>query len=313
MLKRANFWSDKKIVITGGNGFLGTRLIAKLKTLNPKNLISADLPRYDLRRYDDCIKAFKGSDIVIHLAANVGGIGYNQKFPATLFEDNLLLGINTLKAAKDLSLYKYVGIGTICSYPKDTPTPFKENYLWNGYPEGTNAPYGLAKKMLIVQSEAYKKQYGFNSINLLPVNMYGPGDNFNPKSSHVIPSLIKKFVDAKNQNKKTVIIWGSGNPTREFLYVEDAAKAIVLATSKYNKTGPVNLGSGKEISIKNLALLISKIVGYSGKMKFDKSKPDGQPRRKLDTTLAEREFGFCATTNFETGLTKTIRWYLSNY
>lgn len=311
-MKITNFWKTKRITITGGNGFLGKHLVDRLQTLNPKAINVVSSSRYDLRDYDMCKKALKGSDIVIHLAANVGGIGYNQKNPATLFDDNILLGVNTLKAAKDLGVSKYVGIGTICSYPKFTPTPFKEEFLWNGYPEETNAPYGLAKKMLIVQSIAYRKQYGYNSINLLPVNMYGPGDNYNPESSHVIAALTKKIFEARDKNKKEVIIWGTGKATREFLYVEDSAKGILLATEKYNKSDPVNLGSNFEISIRDLAKLISKIIGYRGRLIFDKSKPDGQPRRRLDTQKAQKEFGFKAETNFEEGLEKTIEWYQKN-
>lgn len=305
-----NFWKDKSVVVTGGAGFLGTHLVKKLLKLNPSKIIIPNHKKVDLRDYRSCIKAFKDADIVIHLAGNVGGIGYNQDKPAELFDDNILMGVNTMRAAKACNVKKVVIIGTICAYPKFTPVPFKEKDLWNGYPEETNAPYGLAKKMLLVQSQAYRKQYGFNSIYLLPVNMYGPGDNFDPTSSHVIPALIKKFADAKKRKSKKVIIWGSGKPTREFLYVEDAAEGILKACEKYNKSDPVNLGSGFEISIKKLAGTISKMVDYKGNIVFDKSKPDGQPRRRLYVGKAIKEFGFKAKTNFKTGLKNTIDEYL---
>ncbi len=304
------YWKNKTVVVTGGDGFLGRHLIEKLLLLNPKKIFVPKHRKFDLRKYDECIKAFKNADIVIHLAGNVGGIGYNQIHPAELFDDNILMGVNSMRAARACGVKKFVAIGTICAYPKHTPVPFREKDLWNGFPEETNAPYGLAKKMLLVQSQAYRKQYGFNSIYLLPVNMYGPGDNFDPESSHVIPALIKKFLDAKNENLKEVVIWGSGKPTREFLYVEDAAEGIIKATEKYNKESPINLGSGFEISIKDLSLLISKITGYQGKLIFDKTKPDGQPRRKLDVRKAKLKFGFKAKTDFRTGLKKTIAWYL---
>jgi len=247
---------------------------------------------------------------VIHLAANVGGIGYNQKFPGSLFYDNLMLGVHLMEEARKAGVKKFVGIGTICAYPKFAPIPFKEKDLWNGYPEETNAPYGLAKKMLLVQAQAYRQQYGFNAIYLLPVNMYGPGDNFDPKSSHVIPALIKKFVEAKQKNRKKVVVWGTGTPTREFLYVDDAVRGILLATEKYNKSDPVNLGSSFEISIRDLAQTIKKVVGFKGKIVFDKTKPDGQPRRKLDVSRAKKEFGFTSQVVFEAGLKKTVKDYL---
>lgn len=303
------FWRNKNVVVTGGNGFLGSHLVGKLKSLKPKKIFIPIRKEFDLRNYSSCLKAFRGADIVIHLAGNVGGIGYNQNKPAELFDDNILMGVNCMRAAKACGVKKFVALGTICAYPKFTPVPFKEKNLWNGYPEETNAPYGLAKKMLLVQSQAYRNQYGFNSIFILPVNLYGPGDNFDPDSSHVIPALIKKFVDAKNKKSKEVTVWGSGKPTREFLYVKDAADGILMAAEKYNKPDPVNLGSGFEISIKDLAKLISKMVGFKGKTVFDKSKPDGQPRRRLDVSRAKKEFGFKAKTNFERGLLNTIKWY----
>ncbi|OGM26087.1 GDP-fucose synthetase [Candidatus Woesebacteria bacterium RIFCSPHIGHO2_02_FULL_39_13] len=309
-LKKLNYWSDKKVVVTGGTGFLGNHLVSKLKDINPKKITILGSKDFDLRIYENCRKAIKGSDIVIHLAANVGGIGYNQENPSELFEDNLLMGLYMMKAARLSGVDKYVAIGTICSYPKFSPIPFKEKDLFNGYPEETNAPYGLAKLMQLVQAQAYRQQYGFNAIFLLPVNLYGPWDNFNPKSSHVIPSLIKKFIDAKESEKKEVVVWGTGKATREFLYVEDAARAILLAAEKYNKSEPVNIGAGFEVSIKNLAEMIKELTGFKGKIVWDKNKPDGQPRRMLDTFRAETEFGFRAKTSFKSGLEKTIEWYL---
>ncbi len=305
-----NFWEGKKVVITGGNGFLGRHLVEKIKSQNPKSVFVPDRSEYDLRKYEDCLKVAKKGDVIIHLAANVGGIGYNREFPATLFDDNILMGTFMMMAARDAGVKKYVALGTICAYPKFTPVPFKEENLWDGYPEETNAPYGLAKKMQLVQSEAYRQQYGFNSIFLLPVNLYGPGDNFDPKSSHVIPALIRKFVEAKENGDKEVVVWGTGKASREFLYVDDAAKAIMLATEKYNKSEPVNLGAGFEITIKDLANLIKKLTDYGGKIVWDREKPDGQPRRMLDVTKAKKEFGFQASTSFEDGLRKTIDWYI---
>lgn len=307
-----NFWSDKKVLITGGHGFLGTHLIFKLKEKKPKLIRVADTDKYDLREFKDCLKASRGMDIVIHLAARVGGIGFNREFPADLFDDNILMGTNMMKAAKINKVKKYVALGTICAYPKFTPVPFKEKDLWMGYPEETNAPYGLAKKMQLVQAEAYRQQYGFNAIFLLPVNLYGSGDNFNPKSSHVIPALIKKFIEAKKNNKKEVVVWGTGKPSREFLYVEDAVIGIIKATESYNKPDPVNLGAGFEITIRELANLIKKLSGYKGKIVWDKTKPDGQPRRMLDVSKATKEFGFRAKTSFQEGLKNTIDWYLKN-
>jgi len=308
-----NFWKDKKVVITGGNGFLGKHLVAKIKARGPKSIFVPSYPKYDLRKYEDCLAVSRKGDVIIHLAANVGGIGYNREFPATLFDDNILMGTFMMMAARAAKVEKYVAMGTICAYPKFTPIPFKEENLWNGYPEETNAPYGLAKKMQLVQAEAYKQQYGFNAIFLLPVNLYGPGDNFDPKSSHVIPALIRKFVEAKKKNNSEVIVWGTGKASREFLYVDDAAEAIVLATEKYNKALPVNLGAGREIKIKELVELIKEYTGYQGKIVWDKEKPDGQPRRMLDTSRAKKEFGFSAKTSFEKGLKDTISWYKANY
>ena len=292
---------------------MGKHLVAKIKARGPKSIFVPSYPKYDLRKYEDCLAVSRKGDVIIHLAANVGGIGYNREFPATLFDDNILMGTFMMMAARAAKVEKYVAMGTICAYPKFTPIPFKEENLWNGYPEETNAPYGLAKKMQLVQAEAYKQQYGFNAIFLLPVNLYGPGDNFDPKSSHVIPALIRKFVEAKKKNSPEVIVWGTGKASREFLYVDDAAEAIVLATEKYNKALPVNLGAGREIKIKELVELIKEYTGYQGKIVWDKEKPDGQPRRMLDTSRAKKEFGFSAKTSFEKGLKDTISWYKANY
>jgi len=303
-----NFWKDRKVLVTGGNGFLGSHLVPRIRACGARIYVP-EFSKYDLRGYGDCLKACRGMDIVIHLAANVGGIGYNLEHPADLFDDNILMGVNVMRAARKQGVKKFVAIGTICAYPKFTPVPFKEENLWNGYPEETNAPYGLAKKMLLVQGQAYRKQYGLNVIYLLPVNLYGPGDKFDPKVSHVIPALIRKFILAKKQGNKEVVVWGTGKPTREFLYVEDAAEGIIKATEKYNKADPINLGAGFEISIKELAGKIKKITGFKGEIVWDKTKPDGQPRRKLDTSKAEKEFGFKAHTNFDAGLRKTIAWY----
>ncbi len=306
------FWDSKKILVTGGAGFLGARIV---ENLIRKRGISKDqmiIPRskdIDLRIWENCVKAVKDVDIVINLAAKVGGIGYNMKYPATLFYDNVIMGIQLMEAARHENVEKFVAIGTICAYPKYTPVPFKEENLWNGYPEGTNAPYGLAKKMLLVQSQAYRQQYGFNSIFLLPVNLYGPRDNFDLESSHVIPALIRKFTDAVHNNKKESEVWGTGKASREFLYVEDAAEGVLLATERYNKPEPVNLGAGFEIKIKDLVELIAELTGFKGEIKWDTTKPDGQPRRCLDVTKAEKEFGFKANTNFREGLRKTIEWY----
>jgi len=302
---------SKRITITGGKGFLGGHLINKLKEKGYKYLCIADLPEYDLIKLEDIKRMYDDSkpEIVIHLAARVGGIGFNQENPATLFYENIMMGTQLLHEGYLRDIEKFVAIGTICAYPKFTPVPFKEEDLWNGYPEETNAPYGLAKKMMLVQSQAYRHQYGYNSIYLLPVNLYGPGDNFDPDSSHVIPALIKKVFDAKDKGEKSIVAWGSGKASREFLYVEDAAEGVVLATEKYNKADPVNLGAGFEISIKELAGLICQLAGFDGVVEWDVSKPDGQPRRCLDTSRAKEEFGFEARTDFRGGLKRTIEWY----
>lgn len=293
---------------------MGKHVYKKLleKGAKRENVIIPRSKQYDLRKKEVCEKLTKGIDIVIHLAGNVGGIGYNREYPGSLFYDNITMGINLIEAARKNNVKKFVCIGTICAYPKYTPVPFREENLWNGYPEETNAPYGIAKKALLVMLQAYKQQYGFNGIYLLPVNMYGPGDNFEPEKSHVIPALIRKIAEAKERGDNKIIVWGTGKASREFLYVEDAAEGIVLATEKYNKSDPVNLGAGFEITIKELVYLLTKLMDFKGKIIWDKTKPDGQPRRMLDTSKAYKEFGFRARTPFEEGLKKTIAWYYEN-
>lgn len=305
----------QRILLTGGNGFVGKHVFKELirKGVKKENIIIPSRKTQDLRDMKHCLKSTKNIDLVIHLAGNVGGIGYNRDFPGTLFYDNITMGVNLIEASRINKVKKFVCIGTICAYPKHTPVPFKEKNLWDGYPEETNAPYGLAKKMLLVMLQAYRQQYGFNGIYLLPVNMYGPGDNFNPKSSHVIAALIKKIADAKKKGKKEIVVWGDGSATREFFYVEDAARAIVLATEKYNKPESINIGAGFEISIKELVELLVKLMKFKGKIIWDKTKPNGQPRRMLDTTKAKKEFGFVAKTKFDQGLDKTIKWYRKIY
>lgn len=288
---------------------MGSHLVELLKKQKPKDITIPEFPKIDLRKFDDCRRVVEGQDIVIHLAARVGGIGLNREKPGELFYDNLIMGAQLMEAARLAKVKKFVALGTVCAYPKFTPAPFQENDLWNGYPEETNAPYGLAKKMLLVQAQAYRNQYGFNAITLFPVNLYGPGDNFEYNSSHVIPALIRKVYEAKKENKSYIEVWGTEKATREFLYVKDAAVGIILATAKYNKAEPVNLGSGREISIKDLAITICRLMDFEGEIRWDSSKPDGQPRRLLDVSRAKKEFGFQAETDFEKGLEETIEWY----
>jgi GDP-L-fucose synthase len=311
MLTQTNFWKNKRVLLTGGSGFLGSFVARELKKAGATHIFVPRSKNYDLRDQKVCKIVTANRDLVIHLAANVGGIGYNQKNPGTLFYDNLVMGVHLMEEARKSKVAKFIAIGTICAYPKFTPIPFKESDLWNGYPEETNAPYGLAKKMLLVQGQAYRQQYGFNSIYLLPVNLYGPGDKFDPAHSHVIPALIKKVVDAQRNKKHLIEVWGTGKATREFLYVEDCARAIVLAAEKYNNPDPVNIGSCMEISLSELVNIICKIINYKGGIVWNQAKPDGQPRRKLDTSRAQREFGFKSTTKLIDGLKTTINWYLN--
>ncbi len=310
-----DFLQGKRILVTGGAGFLGSQVVQKLRERGYRELFVPRSIQYDLTREEkitEVLKSFE-PEIVIHLAAVVGGIGANREQPGEFFYKNLMMGVQLMEQARLHGVNKFVAIGTICAYPKFAPIPFKEEELWDGYPEETNAPYGLAKKMLLVQAQAYRDQYGFNAIYLLPVNLYGPGDNFNPASSHVIPALIKKCCDAIAAGQREIIVWGTGKATREFLYAEDAAEGIMLATERYNKPDPVNLGAGFEISIDDLVHLIARLTGFTGTITWDTTKPDGQPRRCLDTSRAEREFGFKSTTPFEVGLQKTIEWYKGVY
>ena len=307
------FWSGKKILVTGGAGFLGSFVVDKLvneRGVDPNDIVVPRSRNIDLRIWENCSRIVRDIDVIIHVAGRGGGIGYNREFPGSLFYDNISMNSHLMEAARRGNVEKFVGIGTVCSYPKFTPVPFKEAELWNGYPEETNASYGLSKKMMLVQSQAYRQQYDFNSIHLLMVNLYGPRDNFDLQDSHVIPALIRKFIEAKESNADEIIVWGTGNASREFLYVEDAAEAILLAAEKYNKSDPVNIGAGFEISIKDLATLIGRLIEFKGKIIWDKTKPDGQPRRGLDTSKAFDEFGFKAKISFEEGLRKTIRWYV---
>lgn len=326
-----SFWPKRRVLITGGAGFLGSFIVEKLRDRDCKHIFVPRSKDYNLVEMEAVKRLYRDArpDIVIHLAAVVGGIGANRANPGKFFYDNLMMGVQMMEVGRQVGLEKFAALGTICAYPKFTPVPFKEEYLWNGYPEETNAPYGLAKKMLLVQSQAYREQYGYNAIYLLPVNLYGPKDNFDPESSHVIPALIKKIVDAMggkksalqrfnepnkpnkpNEPDKPIIVWGTGKASREFIYVEDAAEGIVLAAEKYNKPDPVNIGAGFEITIKDLVELIAKLTGFNGAITWDTSKPDGQPRRMLDVSKAEKEFGFRAKTSFEEGLKKAITWYL---
>jgi GDP-L-fucose synthase len=304
--------NTQRIAVTGGAGFLGSHVVAALKARGCRDIVVPRKAEYDLTREEAVVRFYTDCrpDVVMHLAAVVGGIGANRENPGRFFYDNLMMGALTMEHARLNGVQKYVAIGTICCYPKFTPVPFREEELWNGYPEETNAPYGLAKKMLSVQSQAYRQQYGFNSIFLLPVNLYGPGDNFDPASSHVIPALVRKFVEARERGDRQVVVWGDGTATREFLYVTDAAEAILRATERYDGPEPVNVGAGFEISIKDLAQKIAALTGFSGELIWDATKPNGQPRRCLDVSRAEKLFGFRATTSFDAGLKTTVEWYL---
>jgi len=308
------FWKGKRVTVTGGRGFLGRPVVRSVEEAGAQ-VSTFSSSEYDLTRQADVARMYSDfrPELVIHLAARVGGIGANLDNPGKFFYDNAIMGIELMEQARRLGLSKFVQIGTICAYPKFTPVPFSEDDLWNGYPEETNAPYGLAKKMLLVQAQAYRAQYGFNAIYLLPVNLYGPNDNFDLRNSHVIPAIIRKCVEARESGSDSIEVWGTGSPTREFLYVDDAARAIVIAAERYNKADPVNLGSSEEISIKDLIELIAELTEFKGRIKWDKSKPDGQPRRKLNVERAWREFGFRSSTNLREGLQQTIRWYQQTF
>jgi len=308
-----NFWQGRRVCVTGGAGFLGRHVQAELRARGATDIFVPTIEKYNLVDPADIRRLLEDAnpDMVIHLAAHVGGIGANREHPAEFFYDNLMMGVELMHQSWKRGVEKFVAIGTVCAYPKFTPVPFKEDDLWIGYPEETNAPYGLAKKMLLVQAQAYRAQYDYNAIYLLPVNLYGPHDNFDPQSSHVIPALIRKFLEAGDSGSNEVVLWGDGSPTREFIFVEDAARGIVMASESYNGPDPVNIGSGKEISILDLAKTIAGIIGYQGKLVWDASKPNGQPRRGLDTSRAAEYFGFRAQVSFEEGLRRTIDWYKS--
>ncbi len=314
MDEKTIFWKNKKVCVTGGAGFLGSFIVDKLRENEAKEIFVPVIEKYNLVQLQDIQRMLDEAkpDVILHLAAQVGGIGANREHPAEFFYNNLMMGIQLIHEAYLRKIEKFVALGTVCAYPKFTPVPFKEEFIWNGYPEETNAPYGLAKKMLLVQAQAYRQQYGYNAIFLLPVNLYGPRDNFDPSSSHVIPALIRKCIEAREERKPEIVVWGDGTPTREFLYVEDAADAILLAAERYNESEPVNLGSGFEISIRDLAELIVRLTLYPGKIVWDTHQPNGQPRRCLDTSRAEALFGFKAKIGFEEGLQRTIAWYESH-
>jgi len=311
ILGTMSFFKGKSLIVTGGAGFLGRKVLEALRKKGADRIFVPEIENYDLRKLEAINNLYeeKKPQIVIHLAAIVGGIGFNREYPATLFYDNLIMGIQLMEQARVFKVEKFLTVGTICAYPKFSPAPFKEEALWDGYPEETNAPYGLAKKMLLVQSQAYRNQYDFNAVYLLPVNLFGPEDNFDPDSSHVIPAIIKKCFDAVEEGADKITLWGDGSPTREFLYVDDCAEGIALACEKYSGPEPVNLGTGQEIAIKDLAGHIAELTGFKGKIIWDKSKPNGQPRRVLDVSKAGREFGFRAKTSLEEGLKKTVTWY----
>jgi GDP-L-fucose synthase len=311
----SNFWASRRVCVTGGAGFLGSFVTEKLRQKGASQIFVPQQEQYDLVKLDDIHRLLDDAqpDLIIHLAALAGGIGANRARPADFFYINLMMGVQLMHAAWQRGVDKFVAIGTICAYPKFTPLPFREENLWDGYPEETNAPYGLAKKMLLVQAQAYREQYGYNAIYLLPVNLYGPRDNFNLETSHVIPALVRKCLEARQRGDRQVVLWGDGSPTREFLYVEDAADGILLAAERYNGAEPVNLGSGNEISIKDLAMLIARLTGFEGDLVWDTSKPNGQPRRALDVSRAAQYFGFRAQVPFEEGLRRTIDWYVKHH
>ncbi len=313
-MQNGSFWRTKSVLVTGGSGFLGSAVVARLRERGASNIFVPRSARYDLRDRDDIRRCLADSqpELVIHLAAVVGGIGANRENPGRFFYDNAVMGIQLMEESRLFGVRKFVTAGTVCSYPKFTPVPFREDDLWDGYPEETNAPYGLAKKMLLVQGQAYRQQYGFNAVYLIPVNLYGPGDNFDPASSHVIPALIKKCVDAREMDAPFIEVWGTGSASREFIYVEDAAEGIVTAAEQYNDADPVNIGAGFEITIRELVELIVELTGYRGEIAWDTSRPDGQPRRMLDTSRARERFGFTARTQFREGLRRTIAWYEAN-
>ena len=309
-----NFWQSRRVCVTGGAGFLGKVVVHQLHERGVKDVFIPNIENYDLVKLEDINRMLvdANANMIIHLAAQVGGIGANREHPAEFFYNNLMMGVQLMHRAWETGVEKFVAIGTICAYPKFTPVPFNEDNLWDGYPEETNAPYGLAKKMLLVQAQSYRQQYGYNVVFLLPVNLYGPGDNFNPRSSHVIPAIIRKCIEANEAGLKEIEVWGDGSPTREFLFVEDAAEGIMLAAEKYNDSEPVNLGSGYEISIKDLVELIARLTEFKGSLIWDASKPNGQPRRALNTNRARNYFGFQAKMVFEEGLKKTIEYFRAN-
>jgi GDP-L-fucose synthase len=313
-MEKAMDWKKKRMVVTGGSGFLGSVVVDKLRACGYQNIIVPRSSNYDLRDQDMIVRFYKEAEpeVVIHLAAIVGGIGANRANPGRFFYDNAVMGIQMMEYARRFGVKKFVAVGTICAYPKFAPLPFKEEELWNGYPEETNAPYGLAKKMMLVQAQAYRAQYGFNAIYLLPVNLYGPRDNFDLDMSHVIPALIRKCVEAKENNDEQVVLWGDGSPTREFLYVDDAAEGIVMATERYNDGEPVNLGTGQEISIRDLACLIAEQAGFDGRIVWDTTKPNGQPRRCLDVSRAQQYFGFQARYGLREGIANTLAWFITH-
>jgi GDP-L-fucose synthase len=309
-----SWWTGKRVTVTGGHGFLGRFLVNRLAGLGPEEIFTFSSREYDLSRQSDVARMYEDQrpDVVIHLAARVGGIGANRDQPGRFFYENAIMGIELMEQGRRNAVQKFVLVGTVCSYPKFTPIPFSEDQIWNGYPEGTNAAYGIAKKALLAQALAYREQYGFNAIYLLPANLYGPSDNFDPETSHVIPALIRKCMEAKEARRAEIEVWGSGTPTREFLYVDDAARAILLAAERYDGPDPVNLGTSVEVSIQELIQTILSFTGFQGSVRWNSERPDGQPRRKLDVSRAEREFGFRAEVDLETGLRRTIDWYAAN-